>query len=102
MKVLAMLMLAAAVLSSPLPQGTHSDTLYPIIPYEFAFEVADPPTNNFQNRAEVKLPNGDVFGSWSLLLPDGNIQTVTYNVTGNQGFQYSIALIPSGQVAATA
>ncbi|XP_064100090.1 uncharacterized protein LOC135211005 [Macrobrachium nipponense] len=100
MKVLAMLMLAAAVFSAPSPQGVQSDGPFPIIPYEFAFEVADPPTNNYQNRAEIKLPNGDVFGSWSLLRPDGNIQTVTYNVTGNLGFQYSIVLTPTGQVAA--
>ncbi|XP_066942647.1 cuticle protein 8-like [Macrobrachium rosenbergii] len=100
MKVLAMLMLAVAVFSAPLPQGTQSDGLLPIIPYEFAYEVADPPTNNYQNRAEIKLPNGDVFGSWSLLRPDGIIQTVTYNVTGNQGLQYSTVLTPTGHVAA--
>ncbi|XP_068230759.1 uncharacterized protein [Palaemon carinicauda] len=95
MKVLILVTLVSAVLCFPSPQSHHSDSLYPIIPYEFAFEVADPPTNNFQNRAEVKLPNGDVFGSWSLLLPDGNIQTVTYNVTGNQGLQYSLVLTPT-------
>ncbi|XP_068230758.1 cuticle protein 8-like [Palaemon carinicauda] len=101
MKVLALVMLVvAAVFSAPSPQSDPINSLYPIIPYEFAFEVADPPTNNFQNRAEVKLPNGDVFGSWSLLLPDGNIQTVTYNVTGNQGFQYSLVLTPATQIAA--
>ncbi|XP_066942645.1 cuticle protein 21-like [Macrobrachium rosenbergii] len=98
MKVLALLMLViVAVFSAPSPQ---TENLFPIIPYEFAYEVADPPTNNYQNRAEIKLPNGDVFGSWSLLRPDGNIQTVTYNVTGIQGFQYSIVLTPTGHAAA--
>ncbi|XP_066942644.1 cuticle protein 8-like [Macrobrachium rosenbergii] len=96
MKVLALLMLVAAVFSAPSPQAPVAEPVYPIIPYEFAYEVADPPTNNYQNRAEIKLPNGDVFGSWSVLLPDGIIQTVTYNVTGNLGFQYSIVLTPVG------
>ncbi|XP_068230748.1 cuticle protein 8-like [Palaemon carinicauda] len=101
MKVLVLLMLViVAVFSAPSPQTAQTQSLYPIIPYEFAYEVADPPTSNFQNRAEVKLPNGDVFGSWSLLLPDGNIQTVSYNVTGNQGFQYSLVLTPATQTAA--
>ncbi|XP_064101007.1 uncharacterized protein LOC135211668 [Macrobrachium nipponense] len=101
MKVLALLMLViVAVFSAPSPQTGPSENLSPIIPYEFAYEVADPPTNNYQNRAEIKLPNGDVFGSWSLLRPDGIIQTVTYNVTGINGFQYSIALTPTGHAAA--
>lgn len=57
--------------------------------------MADPITNNFHNRVEVKLPNGDVLGSWSVLLPDNIIQTVVYNVTGNQGFRYTITRVPA-------
>ncbi|XP_066943515.1 cuticle protein 21-like [Macrobrachium rosenbergii] len=100
-QVLVLVMMVSAVFCIPSPQSGHSGSLFPIIPYEFAFEISDPLTNNYQSRAEVKLPNGDVLGSWSLLLPDGNIQTVTYNVTGIQGFQYSVVLTPTNRLSAT-
>ena len=59
---------------------------YAIIPYNYGYEVQDPETNNFQNKAEIKTPNGDVFGSYSVLMPDGYIYTTTYNITGDSGY----------------
>ncbi|XP_042226668.1 uncharacterized protein LOC121869382 [Homarus americanus] len=85
----AVLCVVVAVAGLPAPQSSSS-TEWPIIPYDFGYEVSDAETNNYQNRAEIKLPNGDVFGSYSLLRPDNVIMTVTYNVTGDDGFRYSI------------
>ena len=48
--------------------------------------MEDPLTNNFQNKAEMKDANGNVFGSYSVLMPDGYIYTTSYNVTGQSGF----------------
>merc|ERR1719391_1255629 len=57
-----------------------------IIPYSFAFEVSDPETNNYQNRAEIKQTSGDVFGSYSVLMPDGLVYTTKYNATKGGGY----------------
>ncbi|KAF2350230.1 Insect cuticle protein [Trinorchestia longiramus] len=73
----------AVVMTSPLPQD--EDTVA-IIPYNYGYEVQDPETNNFQNKAEIKTSEGDVYGSYSVLMPDGYIYTTTYNVTGDSGF----------------
>ncbi|XP_047498064.1 uncharacterized protein LOC125045054 [Penaeus chinensis] len=107
MKVaIALLLTAACVVASPakLPGQAHghTHTPQPIIPYNFGYEVADAATNNFQNRAEIKTPNGDVFGSYSWLMPTNEILTLSYNVTGTAGFQYSINITPVGAAATTA
>lgn len=60
--------------------------LQPIRPYSYSYDVSDPPTYNFQNKAEIKTVTGDVFGSYSVLMPDNYIYTTTYNVTGNSGY----------------
>ncbi|XP_069171027.1 uncharacterized protein [Procambarus clarkii] len=100
--IVLVLGVARVVLGSPTPQPLHEApvTEWPIIPYEFGYEVADPETNNFQNRAEMKTTNGDVFGSYSLLLPTNEILTLSYNVTGDLGFQYSLVLSPVPPAAA--
>ncbi|KAF2355872.1 Insect cuticle protein [Trinorchestia longiramus] len=59
---------------------------YPIIPYSYQYEVQDAVTGNYQNKAEMKAPNGDVYGSYSVLMPDGYIYTTTYNVTATTGY----------------
>ncbi|ROT67164.1 uncharacterized protein [Penaeus vannamei] len=99
MKVLAIVLASAAAVALALPAPQVQDaaqTTYPVIPYNYGYEVADVATNNFQNRAEIKLPNGDVFGSYSWLMPTNEIFTLSYNVTGNLGFQYSINITPVG------
>jgi len=63
----------------------HSSESFEIIPYNYAYEIQDPDTSNYQNKAEMKLPNGDVFGSYSVLMPDGFIYTTMYNITDAHG-----------------
>lgn len=72
----------------------HSSFPQSGITYDFGYEVADPETGNFQNRAELKQANGDVYGSYSLLQPNNQIMTVIYNVIGDRGFQYTITWTP--------
>merc|ERR1712212_811919 len=105
MKVLVVLLVSAAmVLASPAPQAPAATlaTQQAVIPYNYGYEIADAATNNFQNRAEIKTPNGDVFGSYSYLMPTNEIFTMSYNVTGNLGFQYSINIAPVGVAAPVA
>merc|ERR1712212_202371 len=107
MKVLVVLLVSSAmVLASPAPQAPAATTAtqqpHAVIPYNYGYEIADAATNNFQNRAEIKTPNGDVFGSYSYLMPTNEIFTMSYNVTGNLGFQYSINITPVGVAAPVA
>jgi len=81
----------AVVVASPVPQDLASQESqesqeYAVIPYNYGYEVQDPETNNFQNKAEVKTASGDVYGSYSVLMPDGYIYTTTYNVTRGGGY----------------
>ncbi|XP_063585368.1 uncharacterized protein LOC134762752 [Penaeus indicus] len=79
--------------------------LQPIIPYSYQYETNDAATGNFHNKAEIKTALGHVFGSWSVLMPDGYIYTTSYNVTGNSGFlPVIVKTLPqaSGAVASAA
>ncbi|XP_045102805.1 uncharacterized protein LOC123499169 isoform X2 [Portunus trituberculatus] len=70
-----------------LPQTAPTETqVWPVLPYSYSYTVSDLDTNNFQNKAEIMNELGDVFGSYSVLMPDNIIYTTTYNVTGNSGF----------------
>ncbi|XP_050737877.1 uncharacterized protein LOC127009136 [Eriocheir sinensis] len=60
--------------------------VWPIIPYSYTYSVSDPETGNYQNKAEMKNDLGEVFGSYSVLMPDNMIYTTIYNVTGTSGF----------------
>ncbi|MCL4131928.1 UNVERIFIED_CONTAM: hypothetical protein GTU68_059047, partial [Idotea baltica] len=51
---------------------------YPPQPYNFGFEIRDENTTNYQNRAEVSDEFGRIKGSYSYVLPDGFVYTVTY------------------------
>lgn len=62
------------------------EQVYPVIPYSYHYEVQDVSSGNYQNRAEMKTSAGDVYGSYSVLMPDGYIYTTTYNVTGASGY----------------
>ena len=48
------------------------------MPYQFAYEVKDDPTTNYQNRVEF-VENGVLQGSYSLLAPDGVVRTWIYS-----------------------
>ncbi|XP_064101008.1 uncharacterized protein LOC135211670 [Macrobrachium nipponense] len=94
MKTLALLVFVIAFLGRLIQGGT--------LPHlasksrAWAFELSEPSSRNFQNRAEVRLPNGDVIGVWSILLHDGMIETISYNATDDGGFQRSVTYTPAG------
>ncbi|KAA0199166.1 Cuticle Protein CPR RR-2 [Hyalella azteca] len=66
----------------------------PLMPYNFAFEVRDDETTNYQNRVEV-VEDGVLRGSFSFLGADGVIRTVTYTDDGTSGFQIQTQEIPT-------
>ncbi|KAF2363262.1 Insect cuticle protein [Trinorchestia longiramus] len=65
-----------------------------LMPYNFAFEVSDDETTNYQNRVEV-VEDGVLRGSYSFLGADGVIRTVTYTDDGTSGFQIQTHEIPT-------
>ncbi|XP_068230746.1 cuticle protein 19.8-like [Palaemon carinicauda] len=107
MKVFVIASFIAAVLAFPHPQqgpapAVGQSAVWPVRPYSYAYEISDPATGNFQNKAEIKNANNDVFGSWSVLMPDNYIYTTSYNVTGLSGFLYNLVKTPANPAAATA
>merc|ERR1711881_565866 len=91
MQAILSLALVAAATAAPQyaakPVVAHSapDLAEPS-PYDYSYAVADDYSNaNFQ-QSESNDGTGAVSGSYSVNLPDGRIQTVTYNandITGN-------------------
>ena len=55
------------------------------VSYQFAYEVRDDKTTNYQNRVEL-MENGVLQGSFSLLAPDGVVRTFIYSDDGS-GYQ---------------
>merc|ERR1712036_38397 len=55
-------------------------------PYTYSYGVADDETNSNFNAAETADANGVVGGSYSVNLPDGRTQTVTYTADEVNGF----------------
>merc|ERR1712036_74531 len=55
-------------------------------PYTYSYGVADADTNSNFNKAETADANGVVGGSYSISLPDGRTQTVTYTADEVNGF----------------
>ncbi|XP_050737462.1 uncharacterized protein LOC127008965 [Eriocheir sinensis] len=108
MKIVTLVLaaLVAGVLSLPRPEQGGSDELIlgdedgeyadfsEDIVYEYAFEISDEATRTYYSRTEIKLSNGDVFGSWAVLLPSDEIQTMVYNVTKGNGYRYSLTYTP--------
>jgi len=89
MHVKVALLVAMVVLASCAPRPEHQDFDYEI-PYNYGYEIQDAASNNFQNKAEVKLSNGDVYGSYSVLMPDGYIYTTSYNSTNEDGYRATL------------
>ena len=55
------------------------------MPYRFGYKVKDEPSNNDYGHQESS--DGQVVsGSYSVLLPDGRTQIVTYTVRGDSGY----------------
>lgn len=74
----------------------------PIRPYSYGYEINDPETRNFQNKAEIKTEAGDVYGSYSVLMPDNYIYTTTYNATALTGYVAHLVKTLANVVEATA
>ena len=55
-------------------------------PYTYTYGVADDYSNANFNAAETADANGAVSGSYSVALPDGRTQTVTYTANGYDGY----------------
>ncbi|XP_045625485.2 larval cuticle protein A3A isoform X1 [Procambarus clarkii] len=99
MKVIVMFGLVSVAVAAKLALRAEEPltTTQPPKPYNFGFEVRDDNTTNYQNRAEVSDSEGRVKGSYSYVLPDGFVYTVTYedNKDG-QGLKSVVRKEPSG------
>jgi len=108
MKAVVMCMLVgvacAAKLSrqDPRAQLKEETSTYAPQPYNFGFEVRDDDTTNYQNRAEVSDSEGRIKGSYSYVLPDGFVYTVTYeDKKDGNGLVQTLQKAPSGIVVVT-
>ncbi|XP_066976785.1 pro-resilin-like [Macrobrachium rosenbergii] len=68
------------------PNGfNNGNGRFPPARYDFEYEVKDRPSgNDFGHQESRRGDNTD--GSYSVLLPDGRFQKVTYEVNGDSGF----------------
>ncbi|XP_066976786.1 pro-resilin-like [Macrobrachium rosenbergii] len=68
------------------PNGfNNGNGRFPPARYDFEYEVKDRPSgNDFGHQESRRGDNTD--GSYSVLLPDGRLQKVTYEVNGDSGF----------------
>lgn len=72
--------------SAPAPayhKPSYKEPEYPPQPYEFKYGVADEYTGTAYQAAEAQDAAGAVIGSYTVNLPDGRVQTVTYRVSLN-------------------
>ncbi|XP_050725890.1 cuticle protein CP14.6-like [Eriocheir sinensis] len=101
MKVLILLALVAAAAAAKLGRLEDPELIKepppPPKPYNFGFEVRDDLTTNYQNRAEVSDDAGRVKGSYSYVLPDGFVYTITYEDNRDgEGLKAVVRKEPSG------
>merc|ERR1712218_721881 len=76
----------AMVAAAPVVHAVAAPDLAEPSPYTYQYAVADDYSGAAFNQAESNDGTGAVTGSYSVNLPDGRIQTVTYNandLTGN-------------------
>merc|ERR1719382_472366 len=85
--------LVHAVHAAPLHHVVHAAPAYhaPVVkelpePYTYTYGVADDYSKANFNAAETSDANGVVGGSYSVSLPDGRIQTVTYTADHTNGY----------------
>ncbi|KAL3273411.1 hypothetical protein HHI36_014857 [Cryptolaemus montrouzieri] len=55
-------------------------------PYNYNYNVENPPTNTFFGHTEAGDPAGRVSGTYYVFLPDGRTLTVEYYVDGDSGY----------------
>ncbi|KAK7076422.1 hypothetical protein SK128_000715 [Halocaridina rubra] len=100
MKVLILLGMVSMVLSAKLGKKAlieEEENTEPPKPYNFGWAVMDKNTTNYQNRAEIGDEEGRVKGSYSYVLPDGFVYTVTYeDKKDGNGLVQTLRKEPSG------
>ncbi|XP_047471355.1 cuticle protein 19-like [Penaeus chinensis] len=82
----ALVVVAMARPDNPPTYGYSAPTpSYAPAKYDFNYAVNDPPSGNDFGHEEAR--DGDrTQGSYYVLLPDGRLQRVTYNVNGDSGY----------------
>ena len=88
------------LLTEPCDSVTAYDHVYAAEPnndvgYAFGYSVAEPSTNTAFTAGE-RRSGTTTAGSYSVQLPDGRTQTVTYSVDGNRGYVADVSY--SGEV----
>ncbi len=68
------------------PKPGYKEPEYVPQPYQFEYGVADQYTGTAYKAAETQDEKGTVLGEYSVNLPDGRIQTVTYRADAYGGF----------------
>merc|ERR1711970_436125 len=100
MKTIAALMLVGVCYAATIgriEEEEPSTTTPEPKPYNFGFEVSDDNTTNYQNRVETSDGNGHIKGSYSYVLPDNMVYTVTYeDKKDGTGLQVSVRKEPAG------
>ncbi|XP_042893373.1 pro-resilin-like [Penaeus japonicus] len=85
-KVLALLALVATALARPQTYGYGAPgPAFGPAKYDFNYAVKDDYSGNDFGHQEAR-DGYDTQGSYYVLLPDGRLQKVTYNVNGDSGF----------------
>merc|ERR1712123_280198 len=80
---------AAPVVHAPIVKavaGYASPDLAEVSPYTYNYAVADDYSGAAFNQGESNDGNGVVEGSYSVNLPDGRVQTVTYHANDYDGY----------------
>merc|ERR1711970_619962 len=100
MKLVAILALVGACTAATLSRTDElagPTTTQEPKPYNFGFEVSDDNTTNYQNRAEASDGSGRVKGSYSYVLPDNMVYTITYEDNNDgQGIKMVVRKEPAG------
>merc|ERR1712076_16519 len=71
---------------APVKAGYVADDLAEPSPYQYTYAVADDYSGAAFNQEEQNDGNGVVAGSYSVNLPDGRVQTVTYHANDYDGY----------------
>merc|ERR1711910_103857 len=77
---------AAPAYHAPVKAGYVADDLAEPSPYQYTYAVADDYSGAAFNQEEQNDGNGVVAGSYSVNLPDGRVQTVTYHANDYDGY----------------
>ncbi|KAK2724002.1 uncharacterized protein LOC136033751 [Artemia franciscana] len=85
--IIASLVALAAAQQYPAPAPAYKqDYKNEYRPYNFEWAVKDDASYNDYNHQQYSDASGNTQGSYRTLLPDGRIQTVTYNVSPYGGY----------------